>query len=149
MVGKYRKGVFIVTYCFEKKKLLYLVLERKLHWKGWEFPKGGKDCIFESNKKTVKRELFEETGLKPLKIKNHHKKGKYLYSEELKDRKGFLGQTFSLFSVQVKKQKIKLDKKEHSSYQWIEFDKALKKLTYSNQKQCLRIVNNWLKYDKN
>ena len=38
---KYRKAVFIVTYLKTKKGIKYLILKRKLHWVGWEFPKGG------------------------------------------------------------------------------------------------------------
>ena len=146
-MSRLRKAVFIVVYYLEKNKPNYLILERKLHWKGWEFPKGGINFL-EFKKHAVKRELFEETGSKPIKIKNHYFKGKYNYKEELKDRKGISGQTFLLFSVQVKKQKVKLDKKEHKSYLWLDFNKTLKKLTHKNQRQCLRIVNNWLKHDK-
>ena len=38
---QYRKSVFIVVYMQENNKIKYLVLKRKLHWKGWEFPKEG------------------------------------------------------------------------------------------------------------
>ena len=43
MNSKYRKIVFIVTYAKLKDKIYYLILKRKLHWKGWEFVKGGID----------------------------------------------------------------------------------------------------------
>ena len=36
---KYRKGIFFVVYAKTKKGIKYLVLKRKLHWSGWEFPK--------------------------------------------------------------------------------------------------------------
>ncbi len=68
MILKHRKGIFLVTYSKENGKTKYLILKRKLHWKGWEFPKGGIEPG-ESIKKTIKRELKEETGLKPLMIK--------------------------------------------------------------------------------
>jgi len=38
--GKYRKAVFVLLYSKTKKWIEYLLLKRKLHWKGWEFPKG-------------------------------------------------------------------------------------------------------------
>lgn len=138
---KYRKAVFIVTYRKEKNKILYLLLKRKLHWKGWEFPKGGVGK-FEFKKKAVKRELKEETGQTAIKIKSHKRKGKYKYDKEYKDRKGILGQTYKLYSAQIKNKKIKLDKKEHLDYKWLEFDKAWKILTWPNQKVCFNIVNN-------
>ena len=144
---KYRKGVFIVVYCMEEKKPIYLILKRKLHWKGWEFPKGGVG-IFETKLHAVKRELKEEVGLKPLKIKKHRFCGEYLYNKELKDRKRISGQTFCLYSVEVNKGKVIFDKKEHSAYDWLTFEKAYKKLTHPNQRKSLKIVNSWLKHGK-
>lgn len=144
---KYRKAVFIVAYAKQKNKIYYLILKRKLHWKGWEFPKGGLKPS-ESKEKAVKREIKEETGLKVLKIKRFNVSGKYRYKEKYDDRKGIIGQTFSLYAAEIKKGKIKLDKIEHSSYKWVKFEKAMKKLTWANQKRCLKIVDNWLKDKK-
>lgn len=143
----YRKAVFIVCYAKTKKGIEYLLLKRKLHWKGWEFPKGGIDGG-EKSIKTAIRETREETGLKVVKIKRYNLKGKYLYPRLLSDRPNFRGQTYELFSAEVKQksnQKISLDPKEHSTYIWLPFKQALKKLTWKNQKKCLRIVNRSLK----
>ena len=145
---KYRKGVFFVVYYLDKQNNpTYLLQKRKLHWKGWEFPKGGVER-FESKKKTIKRELKEETGLPLVKLTKFKEKGKYPYPKEFKDRKGITGQTYTLYSVEVKKGKLKLDKKEHYSAKWLKFDNALKTLTHANQRKCLRIVNNSLKHGK-
>lgn len=142
--NKFRKAVFGVTYSKgEDGKIEYLILKRKKHWKGWEFPKGK---IEKSERKidAVKREIREETGLKILKIKSFKEKGNYLYKRRLKDRPRIVGQTYSLFAVQVKKGKIKLDKIEHNGHKWVSFQEAEKKLTWPNQKKCLRIVDNWV-----
>ena len=64
------------------------------------------------------------------------------------DRTGIAGQTFSLYSAEVKDSKVKLDQKEHSSYKWLDFNKAQKILTYLNQRKCLKVVDDWLKHDK-
>jgi 8-oxo-dGTP pyrophosphatase MutT (NUDIX family) len=140
----YRRGVFIVVYRINKEnKPEYILLKRKLHWSGWEFPKGGVENG-ESLIKTVKREVKEETGLGSIKIKIFKVKGKYLYHKPLADRPNFIGQTFQLFSAEVKQkssQEIKLDKREHSSYVWLTFKQAIKKLTWKNQKRCLKVVN--------
>lgn len=144
---KYRKAVFVVAYAKVKNKIYYLILKRKLHWKGWEFPKGGIN-FFERKKIAVRREIKEETGLDILKIKKFNINGKYEYDKEYSDRKGIIGQTFSLYAVEVKKGKVKIDGKEHSDYKWLEFGKAIKKLTWPNQKKCMRIVNDWLKKEK-
>lgn len=138
---KYRKGIFIVTYAITNGKPEYLILKRKLHWKGWEFPKGGISNMFETKRQAVKRELKEETGLEILKIKNFKEFGKYKYKKKIPDRKGIIGQTYHLFSAEVKKEKVKLDCLEHNAYKWLDFKKATKILTWPNQKRCLKKVN--------
>lgn len=140
---KYRKGVFIVAYAIEKNKPVYILQKRKLHWSGWEFPKGGVET-FERKKSTVKRELLEETNLSAFNIKNHKVKGKYKYEKPLKDRPGIIGQTYTLFSAQVKKGKIKIDKTEHTSSKWVNYKDAMKLITHKNQKECLKIINKYL-----
>lgn len=141
---KYRRAVFIVTYARTKKGIEYLILKRKLHWKGWEFPKGAVNFL-EKKKSAVKREIKEETGLTPLKIKKRNFSGKYKYDKIYSDRPKFQGQSFQLYSAEVKKEKIKLDNLEHSDYKWVSFEEALKKLTWPNQKKSLRIVNFWIR----
>ncbi|MBU1129058.1 MAG: NUDIX domain-containing protein [Nanoarchaeota archaeon] len=142
---KYRQGVFFVVYFKKNEKIKYLILKRKLHWKGWEFPKGG----FEKGEKildVVKRELKEETGLEALNIKKFNFSEKYKYDKKYADRKGLVGQTFeALYAIDVKKAKVVLDKKEHSEFAWKKFNRAFKKLTWENQRKCLKIVDGWLK----
>jgi len=141
---KYRKAVFIVTYAKTKKGIEFLILKRKLHWKGWEFPKGGVDFL-ETKRAAVKRELHEETGLSPLgKIKKFDFFGKYLYGKELHDRPKFRGQTFTLYAVRVKKSRVRLDSREHSDSKWVSYREAVKKLKWSDQKKALKIVKKWL-----
>ncbi len=141
---KYRKAVFIVTYAIEKNKIYYLLLKRKLHWKGWEFPKGGLEKS-EGIINAVKRELKEETGLNSLKIKKFDFSGKYKYDKKYPNRPEILGQSYSLYSAEVKKKEVKIDQREHSNYKWLEFDKAVEKLTWPNQKKSLKIVDDWVK----
>lgn len=147
---KYRKAIFGVTYCInDDGKIEYILLKRKKHWKGWEFPKG-KIEKFETKRMAVRREVSEETGRKVLKIKRFKEKGAYLYHKKLKDRPGVVGQTYHLFAVQVKKGngKLKLDPIEHNGYKWASFKQAQKMLTWSNQKKCMKIVNDWLMKNK-
>jgi len=139
-MGKYRKSIFAVVYRIRNNKIEYLLLKRKLHWRGWEFPKGGLKLL-EPEFLGVLREVKEETGLKIIKIKKFNVFGKYDYEKKLEDRKNFVGQEFSLYSVKVEGDKVKLDKLEHEDYKWISFNDALKILTWENQKKCLEIVN--------
>jgi 8-oxo-dGTP pyrophosphatase MutT (NUDIX family) len=145
--GKLRKAVFAVTYSIDNSgKIEYAILKRKHHWKGWEFPKG-KIERFELKRCTAKREVREETGLKVLKLKRFNVKGLYKYKKKLKDRPKFIGQTYTLFSAKVDKGKgkIKVDAIEHYYGRWFSYNEAMKKLTWPNQKKCLKIVNDWLK----
>ena len=141
--GEYRKAVFVLPYAKTKKRIEYLLLRRKLHWRGWEFSKG-KIELGERKEQTARRELREETGHRAIKIKKFNFSGRYRYHKKFPDRPGFIGQTFSLYAAQVKKGKVSLDKKEHNGHRWVDFSKAIKMLKFPNQKKSLRIVNSWL-----
>jgi len=130
----------MVVYRIENKKKYYLILKRKLHWRGYEFPKGGIEDG-ESEEDAVKREVSEETGLKIKKIVNHNKRGKYDFVRVLPDRRGVDGQEYSLYSVEVFDGEICIDKHEHSGYQWLDYVTALNILSKENQKECLKLVN--------
>jgi 8-oxo-dGTP pyrophosphatase MutT (NUDIX family) len=143
---KYRRAVFGVAYSINSDgKIEYILLKRKKHWKGWEFPKG-KIEKFETKRMAARREVSEETGLKILKIKRFKEKGVYLYHKKLWDRPDKVGQTYQLFAVQVWKGdgRLKLDHIEHNGYKWVSFKEAERELTWPNQRKCLKIVNDWL-----
>ncbi len=139
----YRPGIFIVTYRFEKNKIFYLLLKRKLHWQGWEFPKGGIEKN-ETKIQTVKREIKEETGLKIKKIRIYKLSGKYNYHKKFIDRPNFKGQTYTLYSAEVYGSKVKIDEREHNQFKWLEFEEAYRKLTWKNQKKSLKKVNQFV-----
>ena len=144
---RYRKSVFAVVYSRTKKGIKYLILRRRLHWKGWEFPKGGIEHN-EAEKNAVRREVFEETGLKPRNgnLRKFDFSGSYRYKKNFSDRHTFGGQRFYLYSVEVKIGKVKIDKHEHTRFMWVDFSKAIKMLRWNNQKKSLKIVNDYLKY---
>ena len=143
---KYRKSVFIVVYTREDNRIKYLVLQRKLHWRGWEFPKEGIEKN-ENEENAARRGVREETGLNIKgQIKKFNMHGEYKYKKVFNDRPGFIGQSFSLYSVEVIKGKVKLDAHEHSNYDWLDFNDAIKRLTWKNQQRCLETVNSSLQY---
>ena len=146
MKQKFRRAVFVVVYARTSEGVKYLVLKRKLHWKGWESPKGGIEKN-ETEISAVKRELFEETGKKALNIKKFNFSGKYFYRKNLTDRGGLIGQNFKLYSAEVEYGNVKIDEKEHSEYKWLDFKKAIKKLTWANQKKNLKIVNELINHN--
>lgn len=144
MKEQYRKAVFIVVYSKRNDKLEYIVLKRKLHWRGWEFPKEGLNEN-EREEEAVKRGVKEETGLNIIgQIRKFEVHGKYNYSKKLPDRPGFIGQTYTLYAVEVNKGKVKLDEHEHSASEWLGFKDAFNRITQQDQKKCLKIVNSSL-----
>ena len=103
---KYRKSVFIVVYTRVDNKIKYIILKRKRHWKGWEFPKEGVEKG-ETDEQTVRRGIKEETGLNPIgKIQRFNVHGEYRYTKRLSDRPGFIGQSFSLIQVKFNTGKL-------------------------------------------
>ena len=90
----------------------------------------------------------EETGLKPLSIHRYDKKGKYIYDKGAVEDRNFYGQTFTLYSVRVDSARIKLDELEHEGFKWVDFDTAMLKLTWPNQRQSLEIVHKRLTREK-
>jgi len=132
---KYRKGVTSIIYIKEKGKFYYLVVKRKLRWKGYGVVKGG---ILKSENYiyAVKRELREETGLKPIRIIDLKLKNKFDYPK--KHQKVFKKKGFDskCYAVQVAKKKIRLNH-ENSSYKFLSFEKAKKILTFKDEKELL------------
>ena len=114
-----------------------------LHYgtKHWDFVKGhieGK----ETEEETLRREAEEESGLTDLKIiPGFREKISYFYSRKgktvPKDVIFFLAQT------NAAEKSIKLSF-EHSGYDWLEFDEAVKKVTYDSSKNVLKKANRFL-----
>jgi len=73
------------------------------------------------------------------------KSGKFDYDRKIKGRPGIKGQKWKLFAVEVEKDGVKIDKREHNGFKWLKFEGALKTLTWKNQRMCLRLVDKFLK----
>jgi len=140
ILNKYKKIVFVVIYRKIQDRLQYLILKRKLNWKGWEFPKGRvkKD---ESVIKTIKREIKEETGQVPYYIKKYTVIGKFDYKKLIDSKPEFVGSKYRLYSAEIKENKIKIDSNKHNDYKWVDFKTAIKHLEWKNQRDSLKIVN--------
>ncbi len=136
----YRKGVFCVVYSGEK----YLLLHRKLHWSGWEFPKGGL-LANERYEHAVTREVKEETGLKVTNLKKFSFKGKFVYDKKTRHERKVKGFSYVLFGCGVRKARVKISKREHDNFKWMGYSGALKSLKWKNQRNALKIVNRYNK----
>ncbi len=141
MPARYRKGVFCIAYSLNPTR--YLLLHRKLHWKGWEFPKGGR-IAREKMENTARRELKEETGLAAVKIRRFPVDGSFIYDKKTQEEWKAKGFRYVLFSAEARKSKIKISRKEHDGYKWCSYSEAMKLLKWPERKKCLRIVNSFL-----
>lgn len=117
----------------------YLILRRKLHWKGWEFVKG--DTKGQGYKKALLREIREETGLMKVKILcqlppeifYHHEN---MHGHTTSVQKGFL--------VEYLNGTIK-PSFEHSRHRWVDRRTAEKLLTHTSHKTFLRSADKYIR----
>ncbi len=121
----------VVIYRMENGEPQYLILQ---HERGhWDFVKGN----LEKNEKvrdTMIRETAEETGIQDLKFEDgfenkisyfYRRSGKTVYKEVI----------FHLAQTQTKQVKISY---EHVAYEWVNYQEALKKLSFENSRKTLR-----------
>ncbi|MEM2956155.1 MAG: NUDIX domain-containing protein [Candidatus Pacearchaeota archaeon] len=133
---KTRKGIVAIIFVRNKEKK-YLLLRRKMYWIGWEWLKGGRKKG-EKEIECLKREIKEETG------KNVEeyivKKTNYIFSFKYErpfvhDKELWRGAKNRVYLVEFNNKKIKLDKDEHSSFRWVTRKKALKMITWDDQRK--------------
>ena len=131
----------IDAYVFKKDKngLQYLILKRapeKIYGGIWQCVTG-KIKTDEASWETAIRELKEETGLDPLQIFIADYVSKFYEAHE--DRINLV----PVFGIEVSDTKIQLSN-EHTEYKWVDFDNALNKLVWNEQKEGLFSINNML-----
>jgi len=137
---KFRRYIFAVVF-IKDRKTKFLIFHRVKNWKGWELLKGGLKGN-ESEGECLRREIAEETGAKMFKTlsKTRHII-KYKWPREyMKDQHRFYGAIGNLYIVRLFDKKIKIDKREHDKFKWVDAKDALKHLTYLNQKNALKYV---------
>jgi len=139
---KVRKGIAALIY-YKKNggAAKFLLLKRKLNWKGWEWCKGGIKGG-ESEFGATEREMREETGRESGYI---IKKTAYVHlfkyqKEFLKDNKEFEGARNVIFLVRFFDKKVRSDRKEHSSFRWVDKKTALKLLSWPDQRKMFRKI---------
>lgn len=114
----------------KNRKIKYLLL----HYEAghWDFPKGHIEKG-ESEKEALRREVFEETGIKDLKIIPSFKKTiKYFFK---KDKRTVM-KIVVFYLAETKTEKVKLSF-EHIGYKWLSYNKASRQLTFQNARDLL------------
>ena len=129
-------GAVVFLKTLEETKYLLLQYEAG----HWDFVKGNVEPD-ESEKETVLRELKEETGIIDAKfIEGFKEKIQYFYR-----RQGDTVQKKVIFFViQSQTEKVQLSF-EHIGYIWLDYQKAMEKLTFKNAKDTLQKAHSFLK----
>lgn len=132
-----------IVYRYENNQIYYLLLRYQSQAKKgvdyWGFPKGHIERE-ETEKDTLLRETFEETGLKDLKIK---KGFRYLIRYRFRKDGKLVSKTVSFYIAETKTKEVVVSF-EHIGYQWIKFDRALKELHFENDKKLLKQANKFI-----
>ena len=128
-----RKGFCAVVFRKQGSRTEFLLLHRILHWKGWEFPKGGSKKG-ESQLQTLRRELREESGIAELLLVKKIPTMQ-LFDDFIRRKKhfnqAFIAQVPASAKISISKNKCR----EHSSFRWVSKTQALKLLTFKDQKR--------------
>jgi 8-oxo-dGTP pyrophosphatase MutT (NUDIX family) len=125
----------VAAVIFRKSDGKYLILRRKLHWKGWEFVKGR--VGHETYKQAAMREVREETGIRYVHIMSK------LQPEVVYHHKNIDGHTVSVqkaFLVEYFKGVIK-PSFEHNGYKWVDAKTAHKMLTHTSHRTFLKYAD--------
>ncbi len=133
-----RKGVAALVYRKTDSGIRYLLLKRKKNWIGWEWLKGG--CKKGENEKTcLSREIDEEISVKSFEAKRTKFTHSFYYTKVLdKDDLMWTGAKHRIYLVEVFSDKIKVDKEEHSRYNWFTEKEALKNITWKDQRSLFK-----------
>ncbi len=141
---KIEKSAGAIIFRRENGKIFYLLLHypsltHRSEKSFWDFPKGHVEKK-ESEIDTVKREIFEETGIKEIKIlKGFKEKIKYFFRWQGQTVLKFV--TFYLAETPQKEVKIS---SEHLDWCWAEFKKAYSLLAHQNSKEILKKAHSFL-----
>ncbi len=99
----------------------------------------------EKPENAVTREVEEETGLKALSVIPFSSKGKFTYDKKTQRERGAKGFIWKLYATEVRKDGVKISKREHDGFKWLSYAKAIRQLRWPNQKKSLKIVHKTLK----
>ena len=137
-----RKGVAAIIFLDKDNRRKYLLFRRKMHWKGWEWMKGGKKKE-ESELASLKREIREETGKQEgeYKIKRTNIYHRFDYEMPfIHDKQVWNGAKNRVFLIEFFDRKIRIGKLEHLGYEWFDKKDALKKITWPDQQKIFKRI---------
>ena len=135
------KSCGAVIYHKKDDKTKYLLLNYAAGH--WDFVKGNVEPG-ETEKETVLRELNEETGITDARfIEGFRERISYFYRREGRT----VYKEVIFFLIESKESRIKLSY-EHIGYEWLNYEKAMAKLTFANAKTLLEKAHEFLMKNK-
>ena len=138
----FEKSVGAVIFRRTKYGVKFLLLDHGGNY--WNYPKGHVEKG-ENEEQTLKREVEEETGMHQLEIIHDFRhKNHYFYrakrQEKAKRKKAGrainIVKTVVYYLVEAKDNAVKLSD-EHVGYTWLDYEKALEKVTYKSSQKIL------------
>lgn len=134
MINEKSAGAIIFI---KEKEIKYLLLHYGLGH--WEFVKG-KIEENENDKEAVIRETKEEVNIEDLKfIPNFKEKIQFFYKKD----GNLIKKEVIYYLTKTKTKEIKLSF-EHINYKWLDYEEALKQLTFKNSKNILKKAHEML-----
>ncbi|MBS3061982.1 MAG: NUDIX domain-containing protein [Candidatus Diapherotrites archaeon] len=140
-----RFGVLAIIYRLDSVsgEPLFLIMHRKLNWSGWELLKGGIEPN-ESEENALRREIFEESGLKKIEIIKHLDTNMVYW-----DRNRKIQNELSVFLVKTdEEESVSFSNnivKEHDGFEWLSGSEAIRKLKFSDTKRLISFAQDELK----
>ena len=138
---KLEKSAGVIVFRRSGNSIKYLLL--KYGWGHWGFIKGHIEPG-ESEIQTVKREAFEEAGLSDLRFVFGFR-DKIEYDYFMKGRK--IHKVVYYYLAETSQEDVKLSY-EHQDFAWLDYENALKRITYDNDRGVLRKAHRYLKQMK-
>lgn len=132
-----RSAGAVVFYLEEEGYPVYLIL---LYGAGhWDFPKGNIEAG-ESEIDTVKREVYEETGIRDIELLNGFRHEiSYFYRKQ----GNLVNKSVIFYLARSFEKNVKLSS-EHKDYAWLDYDNAMKRLTFKTAKETLKMAHEFL-----
>ena len=131
----------------EQGKIYYLLLSyssiKKINKIYWGFSKGHIEKG-EKELDTIKREVFEETGIKDLNFVDGFKETEKYFFKSKDNQEKTIFKTVYFLLAEIKTREIKLSS-EHLDFKWLLYEDAIKRLTFKNAKEILKKADNFLR----
>lgn len=151
----FEKSIGAVVFRWQGDTTLFLLLHYRPSSRPnghWDFPKGHREKK-EAEDETLRREVFEETGIADLKIIPHfraqvsyfYRAGKHEKEEREKQGKNVnIMKKVAYYLAETKNKNVKISI-EHTGYEWLGYGDALSRITYQKSKNVLKKADKYLK----